>query len=88
MSASDDYSAFSFCRLWCSFDVCFFDIIWNTIYVFAGIHPCMCDYACACESLVKASYPLPEGYMKEIALQASTGWQLMVFVKYLSFILK
>lgn len=26
--------------------------------------------------------------MKEIALQASTGWQLMVFVKYLSFILK
>lgn len=46
----------------------FFDIIWNTMYVFAGIHPCMYDYACACESLVKASYPLQEEYMKEIAL--------------------
>lgn len=40
------------------------------------------------ESLVKASHPLPEEYMKEIALQASIWWQLMVFVKYLSFILK
>lgn len=52
-------------------------------------YPCMCDYACARESHVKASYLLPEEYMKEIALQESIGWQqLMVFVKYLSFILK
>lgn len=86
MSALDYYSAFS--GLCCSFDICFFDIIWNTIHVFAGIHPCMYGYARACESLVKASYPLPEEYMKEIALQASIWWQLMVFVKYLSFILK